>query len=346
MIQTDCVRAEVLAGAVALGEASDVERDEYRRHLSGCQDCISGLGGERDIERTMRVVALARETENWEPDLRTAVRLGRGRRVRVAWGLGLSALAAAAVVAVGVHALSSGSVGQMGVTPKHPLLIGYDGRRIVLDRRTPAPGPAHRVRVASSAPAGHDLIVVHNVVTLKRPPIAPLVAAAPARRNAAVPAAAARATPSSTPRKRRSVAPAAVVAAITPSQQDKRSVAVLRTAQTAPPPDQRAESIAVMPATQVIRDVAPLGGENAIVPRPPPIAYYENAEGTTAFEVTVDEHGAPTKCTITKASGYVVLDEAVCRAAMRARYAPRTINGRAVSSLYHDAFTFRSNDNQ
>jgi TonB family protein len=345
MIQTDCVRAEVLAGAVALGEASDVERDEYRRHLSGCQSCISGLGGEREIERTMRVVALARETENWEPDLRAAVRLGRVRRVRFAWGVGLSALAAVAVVAVGVHALSSAPVGQMGATPKHPLLIGYDGRRIVLDRRTPAPRPAQRARVASVAPAGHDLIVVHNVVTLKRPPMAPPAAAAPTRRNATVPAAAVRARPFPS-HKHSFTPPATAVAAITPSQHDKRSIAALRTSQTAPPPDERAESIAVMPAPQVIRDVSPLGGESAIVPRPPPIAYYENAEGTTAFEVTVDERGVPTKCTITKASGYLVLDEAVCRAAMRARYAPRTINGRAVSSLYHDAFTFRSNDNQ
>jgi TonB family protein len=59
---------------------------------------------------------------------------------------------------------------------------------------------------------------------------------------------------------------------------------------------------------------------------------------------TVDDRGVPTKCTITKASGYLVLDEAVCRAAMRARFVPRTINGRAVLGIYRDAFTFRSSD--
>ena len=94
----------------------------------------------------------------------------------------------------------------------------------------------------------------------------------------------------------------------------------------------------------VTRDAAPLGGENAIVPHPTAIAYYENAEGTTAFEVSIDERGAPVKCTNVKSSGFVVLDEAVCRAAMRVRYAPRTINGRAVPGVYRDALTFQAGD--
>jgi TonB family protein len=133
-----------------------------------------------------------------------------------------------------------------------------------------------------------------------------------------------------------------VVADLAPSQRDKRSIAALRTSETAPPPEQHAESIAVIPQSVVIHDAVPLGGENAIVPRPPAIAYDENAEGTTAFELSIDERGVPVKCTITKPSGYVVLDEAVCRAAMHARFTPRTINGRPVASVYRDAFVFRS----
>jgi outer membrane biosynthesis protein TonB len=62
--------------------------------------------------------------------------------------------------------------------------------------------------------------------------------------------------------------------------------------------------------------------------------------------VSVDERGTPVKCTITKPSGYLVLDVAVCKAAMHARYTPRTINGRPVPGIYRDAFTFRSNDEE
>ena len=80
------------------------------------------------------------------------------------------------------------------------------------------------------------------------------------------------------------------------------------------------------------------------VPRPPAIAYDERAEGTTAVDVSVDDRGIPVKCTIAKSSGWMVLDVAVCRAVMHARYSPRTMNGRPVDGIYHDAFTFRSND--
>ena len=51
MMPRECARAEVLAGAVALGEASDAERDAYRRHLAGCSRCIAAYGGERDRAR-------------------------------------------------------------------------------------------------------------------------------------------------------------------------------------------------------------------------------------------------------------------------------------------------------
>jgi len=131
----------------------------------------------------------------------------------------------------------------------------------------------------------------------------------------------------------------AQVAAVTPSRRDERSIAALRTSGTMALPTVHAESLALVPA---VRDAVPLGGENAIVPHPPKVAYDEGAEGTTAFEVSLDQRGTPVKCTITKSSGYAVLDDAVCAAAMKARYSPRTLDGRAVSGIYRDAFTFRS----
>ena len=79
-----------------------------------------------------------------------------------------------------------------------------------------------------------------------------------------------------------------------PSQRDERSVSALRTVGTAPPAPQRAESIAVMPAPGITRDAVPLGGEYAIVPHPPAIAYYERRRGyDRVLEVSVDERGAP-----------------------------------------------------
>ncbi|MGA8533430.1 MAG: energy transducer TonB [Candidatus Tumulicola sp.] len=316
MIANDCARAEITAGAVALGEASEIEREAYRRHLSSCRHCVSGLGGERDIERTMQVIAQARETERWEPAVQ------RTWRDRVAakpyvWRFALAAAATAAIVAIGVRSFV-------------PDAAKPDAHRSVIAQRpvtAVASGPAaHRVA------AGHDLVVLHNVAILRRPPLAskppsrivPNAVAlhAPVVRHIAV-----------------SAAPLTVAAAA-PSQRDERSIAALRTVGTAAPAPQGAESIALLPSATVNRDVVPVGGESAIVPHPLPIAYYENAEGTTAFEVSVDERGVPLKCSIVKSSGYLVLDEAVCRAAMRARYAPRIVNGRAVAGTYRDALTF------
>ncbi|MBV8490330.1 MAG: energy transducer TonB, partial [Candidatus Eremiobacteraeota bacterium] len=76
------------------------------------------------------------------------------------------------------------------------------------------------------------------------------------------------------------------------------------------------------------------------------LAYDQRAEGTAVFDVAVDDRGTPQKCTITKTSSYMVLDVAVCKAAMNVRYSPKLINGKPVPGTYHDAFTFRLNDDQ
>ncbi len=316
MIAHDCARAEITAGAVALGEASDAERDAYRLHLSNCRRCLEGLGGEREVERTMQLVAHARDAESWEPDIRVALRDRTGVSRRV-WRFGLVAVASIALVSIGIRAWN-------------PAAVKPDTQRVAVTSRVSGGAPHAEIR----PPAGHDLVVLHNVATLKRPPLGavapPRVARAAAPKHAA-PIVARTVIKSAAP---------TVVAAAGPSQRDESSVAALRTVGTAPPLPQRAESIAVLPASTVNHDVVPVGGEGAIVPHPSAIAYYENAEGTSAFEVSVDERGLPVKCSITKSSGYLVLDDAVCRAAMHARYVPRTINGRAVASLYHDSFTF------
>lgn len=323
----ECARAEVLAGAVALGEASDAEREQYRRHIAACRRCVNAFGGEREIERTANVVALARDSETWQPDLRGWM-TARQKRRATTWRFGLSGIAAAVVISLGVHALVATNLSAPAPpADAQPATVAYGGFHVTLERRPPA---AHRATASAAAPAPR-LDVVHNVVTLHRP-----AAASVATEN--VPRVAT--TPKPAAREVKAQAVRAVVA-MAPTQRDERSISALKTAATAAPPAARAESMAMVPERTVIHDVMPIGGENAIVPRPSLIAYNEGAEGTTAIEVLVDERGAPVKCTITKPSGYLVLDDAVCKAAMRVRYSPKTVNGHAVSGVYSDAFTFR-----
>ena len=96
-----CARAEILAGAIALGEAREDERHAYRAHLAGCARCVNALGGEREIERTIGVVASARADERWEPDVRRRLlRAANGSRSRRWLPVASAAIVALLVVAV------------------------------------------------------------------------------------------------------------------------------------------------------------------------------------------------------------------------------------------------------
>jgi len=320
MMLDECSRAEITAGALALGEASEAQRQAYRRHVAGCHECLARLGGERDIERTMASIARARDDESWQPELRIVFRQPDWKRRGLT--IGLATAAAFAAVWLGGRALLSTQA------PAVTRVVAAVRTHVVL------PLPKH------NAVAGHDLIVLHHVATLKRPPLP----AAPPSAVAAAPAPVRHDVVAHVAHPRAHTA-AAVVAMAAPSERDERSVAALKTVGSAPPAPEHAESLALM-GSGVNHDVVPLGGENAIVPRPPAIAYYENAEGTTVFDVSVDERGVAVKCSVAKSSGFLVLDDAVCAAAMRARYSPRTLNGRPVPGVYHDALTFQAGDNR
>jgi TonB family protein len=217
-------------------------------------------------------------------------------------------------------------------------VIDAGATRIVLEQRS-------SVAKAPAAAPPQRLIVTHNVVQISRAPL---------------PASAAEPIAAKIDKPRQLVA--ITVHPDTPAQQSARhaNVPVWRrnrdqwrtiartttTSVTETAPEtltHSAESIQVS-ANYPTREVAPVGGETAINPQPPMIAYSEGAEGTTVYEVRVDERGMPTKCVITKSAGYPVLDEAVCKAAMKARYTPKTVDGRAVPGVYHDAFTFHMSD--
>jgi outer membrane biosynthesis protein TonB len=98
----DCAYAETVAGAVALGEADEVQRDSYRKHLATCAGCRNDLGGEREIERVMATAREARESERWEPSLRIARMQPRERQNSWQWA---AALAAAIALIVGFRAI-------------------------------------------------------------------------------------------------------------------------------------------------------------------------------------------------------------------------------------------------
>lgn len=196
-----CAQAEILAGAIALGEAGDSERNAYRAHLSTCRRCLDATGGEREIERVMLLVAQARDQERWQPDVRRVFSRTRSRQRIWTWGTALAALAAFLVVT-------------RAVTQQH-----------------------------------HPM-VVHGVTTA------------------------------------RGVQSESRLAA------EARAVAALDT-QTVPKREHRAESLAFGPA----------GGVG----------------GTMTLQVSVDERGKPTRCTIVKRSGHVALDTTVCRAVMQTR---------------------------
>jgi TonB family protein len=68
----------------------------------------------------------------------------------------------------------------------------------------------------------------------------------------------------------------------------------------------------------------------------PPSALRAKREGTTRFEVAVDETGAPTKCTIIKSSGHQDLDDRSCEVVMkRAKFKPaRDDAGNAVPGTF------------
>lgn len=338
-------RAEMLAGAIALGEATDEERLQYRQHLAECSACVHDFGGEHEVERVASTVAQAREGEIWEPDLRGAVASRFASRKKV-WRFSLGMLSIALAVSFAIHAAIASGFGRLSPTLADPITIA--GVRITLDHRAPAtPKPLPPI-------PQRRLTIVHNVVQMSRAPIAPIVppdvhiARAEHKKQPAPPQEIATVTVHP-----RTVEPSGGESKIPVWRRGAGSdpwSAIATTTTTAysgsaPQTAERTTPIQIN-AVYTTHEAAPVGGETALAPKPAMIAYEQVPEGTwtSVFEVTIDERGNPTKCTITGTSGYPVLDEAVCKAAMTARYTPKTVNGRTVNGTYRDAFTWRMSD--
>jgi TonB family protein len=317
-------RIEAIAGAIALGEATDEERREYREHISACAACLRELGGEHEIERVASVVGAARDAEVWVPDMVHAVAARADYRRRI---LRVAGSVMASVIVVGLIANALVAKFNPNTTLQTPAVV----TRAQIAQVQPLPVAVHAVRI--NAPAEQQrLIVTHNVVQMARAPVAPApLAAAPARKQG---------TPELVSMVVHPAQPPASVQQKYPAWRTVARTTVTSLAETAPQSFTHNVEMLQFSHPQV-REAAPIGGETALNPQPPMIAYSEGAQGTSAFEVLVDERGNPTKCVITKPAGFPVLDEAVCKAAMKIRYTPKMIDGRAVAGVYHDAFTFR-----
>lgn len=333
-------RAEVLAGAIALGEASESERLEYRRHLAECSKCLYAFGGENELERVSARVAQARGAEIWDPDVRVPLMDRMGGRTRVA-RYGLSFLGVCFLISLVGHVVLGSAVNKLRPTIVDPLVINYDGTRITLERRSTRDAKPILRTVASKL-----VVVQHNVVTLTRTPIARAAAAPKSVPSKAV----AQSVPSSADSTRRGRANP-VDSSLPVWRRGEYQTVAQTTTQSVTEPMQpsmthSAESIELAPnqiaASYSTREAAPLGGETSITPHPSQLAYDQGAEGTAVFAVTIDEHGTPTKCVITTSSSWLSLDDATCQAAMKVHYSPKLVNGRPIASVYRDAFTFHS----
>lgn len=343
-------RIEALAGAIALGEATDEERNEYREHIASCAECLNALGGEREIERVAGSVHDARESEVWQPDLRdvVAARTQRStRRLRV--GLGIVSFCLA--VSFGVHVLGALAAARLTPSAGAPVVINAGATRIVLEQRTAS---AAGVKPVPPAAPQRRMIVEHNVVQIARQPVqAASAQVLPLKPDVKEQIAAITVHPD-----RRPAAPQLhpgksnipIWRRSGNTQDSWRTVATTTTTsltETAPQTFTHSAESMQLASPHTMREAAPVGGETAINPKPAMIAYDEGAEGTSVFEVLIDREGNPTRCIITKSAGYTVLDGAVCKAAMQAHYTPKIVDGRAVPGVYHDAFTFRmSEDDQ
>ncbi|MDP9111033.1 MAG: hypothetical protein M3M96_05330, partial [Candidatus Eremiobacteraeota bacterium] len=175
-------RAEVLAGAIALDEATEAERIEYRGHIASCGDCLQRFGGEHELARTAKVIDEARAAEIWEPDLRSTI--ARTITTRKHWArFGLSALGVCFAVVFFIRILVASGFAHLTPSLAAPLVISYGGTRLVLENRVTVPAP-------KPSPASRRLVVMHNVVQLSRAAVAPPpvhLSAAPKNGKAGIP---------------------------------------------------------------------------------------------------------------------------------------------------------------
>jgi hypothetical protein len=157
----DCADARLLAGGIALNEATEHERDSYRAHLANCARCRSELGGERQIERVMSIPAQAREAERWEPDVRNHRRQPHFGTALWKWA---AVAAVVALVFLGIRAMQQRpSVAVVAPAAHAPTL--QDERAIAVLNNQTMPQREHR---AESLVVGSAVSATRNVTLRMR----------------------------------------------------------------------------------------------------------------------------------------------------------------------------------
>jgi hypothetical protein len=135
-------RFEALAGAVALGEATAAEAEDFARHAPACASCRADFGDAAPLAALERL----REEEAWRPAVDAAVlariRERRTRRSRFT----LNALTYGVVVSIVLNVLLVGGVGGPLMRVLHPSIAApaeVAWQRLTIEHR-----PARRHRVA------------------------------------------------------------------------------------------------------------------------------------------------------------------------------------------------------
>jgi len=137
-------RFEVLAGAVILGEANDLERAQFAAHAASCSRC--GPAGD-DADDVRAAVARARDAETWRPavgdSVARRVRESGNSRFRSTVGvLGAAVALSLALNAVFASGLSSRLLGSFAPPPE---TFGSGASTMRIGLESPAPRPAANV---------------------------------------------------------------------------------------------------------------------------------------------------------------------------------------------------------
>lgn len=126
-------RFESLSGAIALGEATLVEREEFARHAAGCSLCA----GEPFDAGLLAAIAAERDGETWRPsvDRRVVARIREAQSNRSRLTVGLLGWAAAASIAVNVFFVTGfagriGSAALYALTPQTDVASAQFGVRL------------------------------------------------------------------------------------------------------------------------------------------------------------------------------------------------------------------------
>jgi hypothetical protein len=150
-------RFEALAGAVALGEATAAEAEDFARHAPACISCSADLGGAAPLAALERL----RDEEAWRPAVDAAVleriRDRRTRRSRFT----LNALTYGVVISIVLNVLLVGGVGAPLMHILHPSIAppaDVAWQRLTIEHRASHRAPApHRSIGHADVPAGLDI---------------------------------------------------------------------------------------------------------------------------------------------------------------------------------------------